>query len=106
MCPMKTPEGPNMGLIKTLSSYERVNKFGFIETPYRRVEAETHKVTKEIDYLTADEEDNYVVAQTNAPLDEEGHSVNDEVIARFVAENTIVNKEQIEEIDVSPTPAV
>src|SRR5699024_777409 len=65
MCPIETPEGPNIGLINTLSSYARVNKFGFIETPYRRVDAETQKVTKEIDYLTADEEDNYVVAQAN-----------------------------------------
>src|SRR5699024_6067574 len=94
------------GLINTLSSYARVNKFGFIETPYRRVDAETQKVTKEIDYLTADEEDNYVVAQANAPLDEEGHFVNDEVIARFRGENTIVPKVQIDYLDVSPKQVV
>src|SRR5690625_59757 len=106
MCPIETPEGPNIGLINTLSSYARVNKFGFIETPYRRVDAETQKVTKEIDYLTADEEDNYVVAQANAPLDEEGHFVNDEVIARFRGENTIVPKVQIDYLDVSPKQVV
>src|SRR5699024_7311545 len=72
MCPIETPEGPNIGLINTLSSYARVNDFGFIETPYRRVDPETNKVTNQIDYLTADEEDNYVVAQANAVLDEDG----------------------------------
>src|SRR5699024_1461709 len=72
MCPIETPEGPNIGLINSLSSYARVNEFGFIETPYRRVDRETNKVTEEIDYLTADEEDNYVVAQANAVLGEDG----------------------------------
>src|SRR5699024_10666433 len=82
MCPIETPEGPNIGLFNTLSSYARENKFGFIETPYHRVDAEKQKITKEIDYLTADVEDNYVVAQANALLDEEGHLVKDNVIAR------------------------
>src|SRR5699024_3890587 len=100
MCPIETPEGPNIGLINSLSSFARVNKFGFIETPYRRGDPETGKVTKQIDYLTADEEDNYVVAQANAPLDEEGHFVNDEVIARIRGENTIVPKVQIVYLDV------
>ncbi|WP_162872611.1 hypothetical protein, partial [Klebsiella pneumoniae] len=66
MCPIETPEGPNIGLINSLSSFAKVNRFGFIETPYRRVDPETGKVTPRIDYLTADEEDNYVVAQANA----------------------------------------
>ncbi len=83
MCPIETPEGPNIGLINSLSSYAKVNKFGFIETPYRRVDPETGKVTDQMDYLTADEEDNYVVAQANAELDDEGRFVDDEVIARF-----------------------
>ena len=106
MCPIETPEGPNIGLINTLSSYARVNKFGFIETPYRRVDSELGQVTKEIDYLTADEEDNFVVAQANAPLDEDGNFVREEVIARLRGENTIVPREQIDYMDVSPKQVV
>src|SRR5690625_1874892 len=83
MCPIETPEGPNIGLINSLSSYARVNKFGFIETPYRKVDQETGKVTSEIDFLTADEEDNFVVAQANARLDEDGNFIDAEVIARL-----------------------
>ena len=82
MCPIETPEGPNIGLINNLSSYARVNKYGFIETPYRRVSWETHKVTDKIDYLAADEEDNYVVAQANSPLNDDGSFVDDVVMAR------------------------
>src|SRR5699024_9220477 len=84
----------------------RVNKFGFIETPYRRGDAETQKVTQEIDYLTADEDDNYVVAQANAPLDVVGHFVNDEVITSFRGENTVVPKVTIDYLDVSPKQVV
>ena len=72
MCPIETPEGPNIGLINTLSTFAKVNKFGFIETPYRRVDPETGLVTSQIDYLTADEEDNYVVAQANSKLNDDG----------------------------------
>ena len=75
MCPIETPEGPNIGLIGSLSTYARINEFGFIETPYRKVDKETGRVTEQIEYLTADEEDKYVVAQANAPLDEEGRFV-------------------------------
>ena len=106
MCPIETPEGPNIGLINSLSSYGRVNAFGFIETPYRRVDAETGKVTAHIDYLTADEEDNYVVAQANARLGEDGSFVNDEVIARFRGENTVVPRGQLDYMDVSPKQVV
>ena len=106
MCPIETPEGPNIGLINSLSSYARVNKFGFIETPYRRVDAETGRVTADIDYLTADEEDNYVVAQANALLNEDGSFVNEEVIARFRGENTIVQRDKIDYMDVSPKQVV
>ena len=106
MCPIETPEGPNIGLINTLSSYAKVNKFGFIETPYRRVDAETGKVTAHIDYLTADEEDNYVVAQANAKLGEDGSFVAEEVIARFRGENTSVPRDQIDYMDVSPKQVV
>ncbi len=106
MCPIETPEGPNIGLINSLSSYAKVNKFGFIETPYRRVDPETGKVTAQIDYLTADEEDNYVVAQANAKLGDEGNFVDEEVIARFRGENTIVPRDQIDYMDVSPKQVV
>jgi len=106
MCPIETPEGPNIGLINSLSSYGKVNDFGFIETPYRRVDSETGKVTDQIDYLTSDEEDNYVVAQANANLDDNGNFVDDEVIARFRGENTIVPREQIDYMDVSPKQVV
>jgi len=106
MCPIETPEGPNIGLINSLSSFAKVNKFGFIETPYRRVDPETGKVTKHIDYLTADEEDNYVVAQANAELDESGAFVDDSIIARFRGENIVVPKDRIDYMDVSPKQVV
>ncbi|MBO1005422.1 DNA-directed RNA polymerase subunit beta [Pseudogracilibacillus auburnensis] len=106
MCPIETPEGPNIGLINSLSTFAKVNRFGFIETPYRRVDPDTGKVTSQIDYLTADEEDNYVVAQANAPLSDDGSFINDEVIARFRGENTVVGKERIDYMDVSPKQVV
>lgn len=106
MCPIETPEGPNIGLINTLSSFARVNDFGFIETPYRRVDPETNRVTNEIDYLTSDEEDNYVVAQANAILDEDGNFVNDEIICRFRGNNTKMPRERMDYMDVSPKQVV
>lgn len=106
MCPIETPEGPNIGLINSLSSFAKVNKFGFIETPYRRVDPETNRVTDEIDYLTADEEDNYVVAQANSKLDEQGTFTEEEVMARFRSENLAVEKERIDYMDVSPKQVV
>jgi DNA-directed RNA polymerase subunit beta len=106
MCPIETPEGPNIGLINSLSTYSKVNKFGFIETPYRRIDPETGLVTNEIDYLTADEEDNYVVAQANARLDENGAFLEDEVVARFRGENIVVSKDQVDYMDVSPKQVV
>jgi DNA-directed RNA polymerase subunit beta len=106
MCPIETPEGPNIGLINSLSSFAKVNKFGFIETPYRRVDPETGKVTDRIDYLTADEEDNYVVAQANARLDEDGSFLDEEVISRFRGENTVIKRERLDYMDVSPKQVV
>ncbi|MFC7061814.1 DNA-directed RNA polymerase subunit beta [Halobacillus seohaensis] len=106
MCPIETPEGPNIGLINSLSSYAKVNEFGFIETPYRRVDPETNKVTAHIDYLTADEEDNYVVAQANAKLAEDGSFTDAEVIARFRGENTVVPRDRLDYMDVSPKQVV
>ncbi|PAF12490.1 DNA-directed RNA polymerase subunit beta [Shouchella clausii] len=106
MCPIETPEGPNIGLINTLSSYAKVNEFGFMETPYRRVDPETGKVTSRIDYLTADEEDNYVVAQANAKLNDDGSFVDDNIIARFRGENTVVPCDRVDYMDVSPKQVV
>lgn len=106
MCPIETPEGPNIGLINSLSTYARVNRFGFIETAYRRVDPETGVVTDECDYLTADEEDNYVVAQANAKLNEDGTFAEDQIIARFRGENIVVPKEKVDYMDVSPKQVV
>jgi DNA-directed RNA polymerase subunit beta len=106
MCPIETPEGPNIGLINSLSTFAKVNQFGFIETPYRRVDPETGKVTSRIDYLTADEEDNYVVAQANARLAEDGSFVDEEVYARFRGENTVVKHDRVDYMDVSPKQVV
>ena len=106
MCPIETPEGPNIGLINSLSSYAKINKFGFIETPYRRVDRETGKVTNEIDYLTADEEDAYVVAQANAKLNDDGTFANENVLARYVEENLEVAVSRVDYMDVSPKQVV
>lgn len=106
MCPIETPEGPNIGLINSLSTYARVNKYGFIETPYRHVDPETGKVTGHIDYLTADEEDNYVVAQANAKLNPDGSFAEDNIISRFRSENIVVKKERVDYMDVSPKQVV
>ncbi|MFC4803427.1 DNA-directed RNA polymerase subunit beta [Neobacillus sp. GCM10023253] len=106
MCPIETPEGPNIGLINSLSSYAKVNRFGFIETPYRRVDPDTGNVTDRIDYLTADEEDNYVVAQANARLGDDGSFLDEDVIARFRGENTVVKRDRVDYMDVSPKQVV
>ncbi|MFJ5563340.1 DNA-directed RNA polymerase subunit beta [Lysinibacillus xylanilyticus] len=106
MCPIETPEGPNIGLINSLSSFAKVNKFGFIETPYRRIDHETGQVTDQIDYLTADEEDNYYVAQANSPLNSDGSFAKDEVVGRFRGDNTVFNKSQMDYMDVSPKQVV
>ncbi|MFJ8460092.1 DNA-directed RNA polymerase subunit beta [Lysinibacillus xylanilyticus] len=106
MCPIETPEGPNIGLINSLSSFAKVNKFGFIETPYRRIDHETGRVTEQIDYLTADEEDNYYVAQANSLLNPDGSFAKDEVVGRFRGDNTVFNKAQMDYMDVSPKQVV
>ncbi len=106
MCPIETPEGPNIGLINSLSSFAKVNRFGFIETPYRRVDPETGKVTGKIDYLTADEEDLYVVAQANVRLSDDGSFLDEEVVARFRGENTVVARDRVDYMDVSPKQVV
>ncbi|WP_054951675.1 DNA-directed RNA polymerase subunit beta [Numidum massiliense] len=102
MCPIETPEGPNIGLINSLSTYARVNEFGFIETPYRKVDQDAGRVTDEIVYLTADEEDNYIIGQANAELNEDGSFVKDEVIVRLREDVLTVPKERVDFMDVSP----
>ncbi|CEO90139.1 DNA-directed RNA polymerase subunit beta (fragment) [Syntrophaceticus schinkii] len=106
MCPIETPEGPNIGLIGSLSTYARVNKYGFIETPYRKVDKEKGVVTDEIVYLTADEEDKYVVAQANAPLDEEGRFITPRVDVRDGKDILAVPPSQVDFMDVSPKQVV
>ncbi|MDK6680527.1 DNA-directed RNA polymerase subunit beta [Aerococcus sp. UMB8608] len=106
MCPIETPEGPNIGLINSLATYAKINEYGFIETPYRRVSWDTHKVTDRIDYLTADEEDNYIIAQGNSELNEDGSFAADKVMARYVEENIEVSPEQVDYMDVSPKQVV
>jgi len=108
MCPIETPEGPNIGLINSLSSYAKINKYGFIETPYRKVDKSVtpHRVTTEIDYLAADEEDLYVVAQANSKLNEDGTFAKDLVMARFRSQNIEVNVDQVDYMDVSPKQVV
>ena len=108
MCPIETPEGPNIGLINSLSSYAKINKYGFIETPYRKVDKSVtpHRVTTEIDYLAADEEDLYVVAQANSKLNEDVTFAKDLVMARFRSQNIEVNVDQVDYMDVSPKQVV
>ena len=106
MCPIETPEGPNIGLINSLASYAKVNKFGFIETPYRRVDRSTGKVTDKIDYLTADIEDHYVVAQANSKLNDDGTFAEEVVMARATSENLEVTIDKVDYMDVSPKQVV
>lgn len=106
MCPIETPEGPNIGLINSLASYAKINKYGFIETPYRRVDRSTRRVTDKIDYLTADIEDNYVVAQANSPLNDDGTFTNDVVMARATSENLEITTDKVDYMDVSPKQVV
>ena len=105
MCPIETPEGPNIGLINSLATYARVNEYGFVEAPYRIVDKSdpaNPRVTDEVVYLTADEEDNFVVAQANTPLDENGHFVRNNVSGRFREETSEFQKKNIDLMDVSP----
>ena len=105
MCPIETPEGPNIGLINSLATYARVNEYGFIEAPYRVLDKSDPLnpiVTDEVVYLTADEEDNFVVAQANEPLDAEGHFINNNVSGRFREETSAFQKKAIDLMDVSP----
>ena len=102
ICPIETPEGPNIGLIGSLATYARINEYGFIEAPYRRVDHETGVVTDEIVYMTADEEDQFVIAQANEPVDAEGHFVHDRITVRRRDEIVEIDKDKVDYIDVSP----
>ena len=102
MCPVESPEGPNIGLIGSLANYARVNRFGFMETPYRRVDKEHHRVTEDVRYLTADEEDDLIIAQANEPLDANEYFVNERVTARFHEETGLHPRERVDYMDVSP----
>ena len=106
MCPIETPEGPNIGLIGSLSNYARINRFGFMETPYRRVDKTNMRVTDEVKYITADEEDSLIIAQANEPLDDNDWFVNERVVARIHEETTEVRREKVDYMDVSPKQEV
>ena len=106
MCPIETPEGPNIGLISYLATFARINQYGFIEAPYRKVDKETGCVTDEVVYMTADMEDNYIVAQANEPLTEDGHFANAKVAGRFRDQILEIEAERVDFMDVSPKMVV
>ncbi|MGM9904804.1 DNA-directed RNA polymerase subunit beta [Lactobacillus sp.] len=106
LCPIETPEGPNIGLINSMATYAIINKYGFLETPYRRVSWATHKVTDKIDYLTADVEDNYIIAGANTPLNEDGSFVDDVILCRHREDNVEVSPDRIDYMDVIPKQVV
>jgi len=106
MCPIETPEGPNIGLIGSLATYARINEYGFIESPYRIVDKETHKVTDEVRYMTADEEDNYIIAQANEPIGEDGMYSAKSIICRYQDQFVDVTPDKVDLMDVSPKQLV
>ena len=106
LCPVESPEGPNIGLISALSSFATINEYGFIETPYRKVDKETGKVTDVIEYMPADLEDKYIIAQASEPLDKDGKFVNHRIKVRHKEEITEVDREQVDYVDVSPKQLV
>ena len=106
MCPVETPEGPNIGLISYLATYARINDFGFLEAPYRKVDPVTHKVTDQIEYMSADKEDRYCIAQAKEPFNEDGSFVNKEVVCRYRDEILELPYEKIDYVDVSPRMVV
>ncbi len=106
LCPVESPEGPNIGLISALSSFAIINEYGFVETPYRKVDKETGKVTDIVEYMSADQEDNYIIAQASEPLDKDGKFVNNRIKVRNKTEITEVDREQVDYVDVSPKQLV
>ena len=106
LCPIESPEGPNIGLISALSSFAQINEYGFIETPYRKVDPETHRLTDIVEYMSADVEDNYIIAQASEPVDENGNFVNKRVRVRFKNEVIEVENTKVQYVDVSPKQLV
>ena len=106
LCPIESPEGPNIGLISALTSYAIINEYGFIETPYRRIDPKTHAVTDQVDYLPADEEDGYYIAQATEPMDSKGRLTSKRIKVRYLDEVTDVEPEKVDYIDVSPKQLV
>ena len=106
LCPIESPEGPNIGLISALSSFANINEYGFIETPYRKVDPKTHKLTDIVEYMSADVEDNYIIAQASEPVDSKGKFINDRIRVRFKNEVIEVDKDKVQYIDVSPKQLV
>ena len=106
LCPIESPEGPNIGLISALSSFASINDYGFIETPYRKIDPETHRATDIVEYMSADVEDNYIIAQASEPMDENGEFINDRIRVRYRNEIIEVEKEKVQYIDVSPKQLV
>ena len=106
LCPIESPEGPNIGLISALSTFAIINEYGFIETPYRKIDKETGKLTDTIEYMTADEEDNYIIAQAMEPVDEEGRLKHDRIRVRYLDEVTEVDRDKVDYVDISPKQLV
>ena len=106
LCPIESPEGPNIGLISALSSFANINEYGFIETPYRKIDPETHRATDIVEYMSADVEDNYIIAQASEPMDKNGEFINPRIRVRYKNEVIEVDKEKVQYIDVSPKQLV
>ncbi len=106
LCPIESPEGPNIGLISALSSFANINEYGFIETPYRKIDPETHRATDIVEYMSADVEDNYIIAQASEPMNENGEFINDRIRVRYRNEIIEVEKNKVQYIDVSPKQLV
>ena len=106
LCPIESPEGPNIGLISALSSFAKINEYGFIETPYRKIDPKTHRATDEVEYMSADVEDNYIIAQASEPMNDKGEFINDRIRVRFKNEIIEVDKDRVQYVDVSPKQLV
>ena len=106
LCPIESPEGPNIGLISALSSFAQINEYGFIETPYRKVDPETHKLTDTVEYMSADVEDNYIIAQASEPINDDGSFVHPRIRVRYRNEVIEVDREKVQYVDVSPKQLV
>ena len=106
LCPIESPEGPNIGLISALSSFAQINEYGFIETPYRKIDPETHRATDIVEYMSADVEDNYIIAQASEPMDENGEFLNNRIRVRYKNDIIEVDKNQVQYVDVSPKQLV